>query len=100
MTINPYVGPDAVEPFLGSARKVDGGVFVLVRTSNKGAGQFQGLESGGKPVYRHVAEAVAAWSAENPGQCGYGDVGAVVGATHPAELARLREWIRNVVFLV
>jgi orotidine-5'-phosphate decarboxylase len=100
MTINPYLGRDAVEPFLGSARKVRGGVFVLVRTSNKGAGQFQDLECAGKPIYRHVAEAVGAWAAENPGQSGYGDVGAVVGATHPGELALIRQWVPNVVFLV
>jgi orotidine-5'-phosphate decarboxylase len=100
MTINPYLGRDAVEPFLKSAREVDGGVFVLVRTSNKAAGQFQDLEAAGRPLYRHVAEAVAAWSAENLGSCGYGDVGAVVGATHPGELALIRQWIPNVVFLV
>jgi orotidine-5'-phosphate decarboxylase len=100
LTINPYLGRDAVEPFLASARKCDGGVFVLVRTSNKGAKQFQDLQSDGKPVYQHVAEAVAAWSAENVGACEFGDVGAVVGATHPAELALVRQWIPNVLFLV
>jgi orotidine-5'-phosphate decarboxylase len=100
MTINPYLGRDAVEPFLASARRVQAGVFVLVRTSNKGAGQFQDLECAGKPLYRHVAEAVAAWSAENLGGSGYGDVGAVVGATHPRELAQIRAWVPNVLFLV
>jgi orotidine-5'-phosphate decarboxylase len=100
MTINPYLGRDAVEPFLCSARKSGGGVLVLVRTSNKGAGQFQDLECAGQPLYRHVAEAVGAWAAENLGQTGYGDVGAVVGATHPAELALIRRWLPNVLFLV
>ena len=100
MTINPYLGRDAVEPFLASARRSGGGVFVLVRTSNKGAGQFQDLDCTGKPLYRHVAEAVAAWAAENLGQSGYGDVGAVVGATHPEELALIRHWAPNVLFLV
>src|ERR1019366_1323905 len=100
LTINPYLGRDAVEPFLASARKCDGGVFVLVRTSNKGAAQFQDLLCDNKPVYQHVAEAVGAWSAENVGACGFGDVGAVVGATHPAELALVRKWIPNVLFLV
>jgi orotidine-5'-phosphate decarboxylase len=100
MTINPYLGRDAVEPFLASARKVHAGVFVLVRTSNKGAGQFQDLECAGKPLFRHVAEAVADWSAENLGQCGYGDVGAVAGATHPAELGQIRQWAPRVLFLV
>ena len=100
LTINPYLGRDAVEPFLASARRCEGGVFVLVRTSNKGAKQFQDLSCDGKPVYQRVAEAVGAWSAGNLGTCGYGDVGAVVGATHPAELALVRKWIANVLFLV
>jgi orotidine-5'-phosphate decarboxylase len=100
LTVNPYLGRDAVEPFLTSARRCDGGVFVLVRTSNKGAKQFQDLACAGKPLYQHVAEAVGAWSAENLGVSGYGDVGAVVGATHPAELALVRQWIPHVVFLV
>lgn len=100
LTINPYLGSDAVEPFLASARRCDGGVFVLVRTSNKGAKQFQDLQCDGKPVYQHVAEAVGAWSAENLGACGFGDVGAVVGATHPAELALVRRSIPHVLFLV
>ena len=100
MTINPYLGRDAVEPFLASARKVGGGVFVLVRTSNAGAGQFQDLTCDGKPLYRHVAAAVGAWAREKLGSSGFGDVGAVVGATHPRELALLREWLPEAVFLV
>lgn len=100
ITINPYLGRDAVEPFLASARRSGGGVFVLVRTSNKGAGQFQDLECGGRPLYEHVAAAVQTWSKENLGACGLGDVGAVVGATHPAELVRLRELLPEVVFLI
>jgi orotidine-5'-phosphate decarboxylase len=100
LTINPYLGRDAVEPFLASARQTGGGVFILVRTSNPGAGQFQDLTSGGKPLYQHVAEAVGAWANENLGRCGYGDVGAVVGATHPAELRTLRQLIAQVIFLV
>ena len=87
MTINPYLGRDAVEPFLASAGEAQAGVFVLVRTSNAGAGQFQDLVCGGKPLYEHVAAAVGDWAEENLGTSGLGDVGAVVGATHPAELA-------------
>jgi orotidine-5'-phosphate decarboxylase len=100
ITVNPYLGRDAVEPFLKSARAVEGGVFVLVRTSNAGAGLFQDLRCEGTPVYEHVADAVTAWSAERLGACGLGDVGAVVGATYPAELARLRERMPGVIFLV
>jgi orotidine-5'-phosphate decarboxylase len=100
LTVNPYLGRDAVEPFLQSARRWQRGVFVLVRTSNAGAGQFQDLDCGGRPLYRHVADAVAAWSRENLGECGLGDVGAVVGATYPAEMTTLREALPHVLFLV
>jgi orotidine-5'-phosphate decarboxylase len=100
LTINPYLGRDAVEPFLASARRCDAGVIVLVRTSNPGGGQFQDLPVAGKPLYQHVAEAVGAWAAENLGASGYGDVGAVVGATNPGELALVRQWIPHVLILV
>ena len=100
LTINPYLGRDAVEPFLQSARKGGRGVFVLVRTSNPGSGQFQNLLIDGRPLYVHVAEAVAAWTRENLGKDGFGDVGAVVGATHPTELRQLRQVIPEAIFLV
>jgi orotidine-5'-phosphate decarboxylase len=100
LTINPYLGRDAVEPFLSAAKKADRGVFVLVRTSNPGAGLFQDLVCDGKPLYRHVAAEVAKWNAATIGECGLGDVGAVVGATHPRELAELRAELPDVWFLV
>lgn len=100
LTINPYLGRDAVEPFVQTARRLARGLFVLVRTSNPGAGLFQDLVCDGKPLYRHVAEAVAAWNAENRSSNGLGDVGAVVGATHPRELAELREVMPDVWLLV
>ncbi len=86
LTVTPYLGRDAIEPFLKSARASSRGVFVLVRTSNPGAGQFQDLRCDGKPLYMHVAEAVGSWAAEHRGKTGFGDVGAVVGATHSQEL--------------
>ena len=105
LTINPYLGRDAVEPFIQSARRVGAGLFVLVRTSNPGAGQFQDLPissaaTAPRPLYQHVGEAVAAWARENLGECGLGDVGAVVGATYPSELATLRKLLPEVIFLV
>jgi orotidine-5'-phosphate decarboxylase len=107
VTINPYLGRDAVEPFLQTARRNGTGVFVLVRTSNPGAGLFQDLEAkttgstdAARPLFELVGEAVRGWSQENLGACGYGDVGAVVGATYPAELARLRAMLPEVFFLV
>jgi orotidine-5'-phosphate decarboxylase len=100
LTVNPYLGREAVEPFLASARRAGRGVFVLVRTSNPGAGQFQDLDCGGRPLYLHVAQAVGTWSRENLGRCGFGDVGAVVGATHSAELQAIRQLLPDVLFLL
>jgi orotidine-5'-phosphate decarboxylase len=95
LTVNPYLGEDAVEPFIGAAQKADRGLFVLVRTSNAGAGLFQDRVCDGKPLYRHVGDAVAKWDAAAPGT-----VGAVVGATRPRELAELRAALPGVWFLV
>jgi orotidine-5'-phosphate decarboxylase len=100
LTVNPYLGRDAVEPFLTAARRDGRGLFVLVRTSNPGSGLFQNLVCDGKPLYQHVAAAVAAWNGEGLGASGLGDVGAVVGATHPAELRLLREQLPDVWLLV
>lgn len=100
LTVNAYLGRDAIEPFLQSARRGKRGLFVLVRTSNKGAGQFQDLICEGKPLFHQVALAVGAWNRENLGACQLGDVGAVVGATHPAELAMVRQLLPEAWFLV
>ncbi|OWK36175.1 orotidine-5'-phosphate decarboxylase [Fimbriiglobus ruber] len=100
LTVNPYLGEDAVEPFVTAARASGRGLFVLVRTSNAGAGLFQNLVCDGKPIYLHVGEAVARWNANTIGQCGLGAIGAVVGATHPRELVELRAALPNVWFLV
>jgi orotidine-5'-phosphate decarboxylase len=100
LTVNPYLGRDAIEPFLARARRDGRGLFVLVRTSNAGAGLFQDLVCDGRPLYQHVAAAVADWNGGGLGACGLGDVGAVVGATHPAELKLLREQLPDVWLLV
>jgi orotidine-5'-phosphate decarboxylase len=94
LTVNPYLGRDSVEPFLNRARRDDRGLFILVRTSNPGAGLFQNLNCSGRPLYQHVAQAVNEWNA------GRGDVGAVIGATHPTELKLLREMMPEVWFLI
>jgi orotidine-5'-phosphate decarboxylase len=100
LTVNAYLGRDAVEPFLESARRQGRGVFILVRTSNPGAGLFQDLVCEGRPLFLHMAEAVRKWTGENLGRCGFGDVGAVVGATHSAELATVRGVLENAYLLV
>ena len=89
ITVNPYLGGDGVAPFVKVAAREGKGLFVLVRTSNASAREFQDLVAEGKPVYRHVADRLAAWAAPHRGGSGYSLVGAVVGATYPAELAEL-----------
>jgi orotidine-5'-phosphate decarboxylase len=93
VTLHPYLGRDSVDPFLAHCRADRGGkaVFVLVRTSNPGARDFQDLQVGDAPLSETVARAVTAWGSDFPRHHGYGPVGAVVGATWPKELARLRE---------
>lgn len=88
VTINPYLGTDSVQPFLDACRRTGGGVYVLVRTSNPSSAEFQAR---GEPALMHqVADAVVRWGADLVGESGFSSVGAVVGATHPNELAELR----------
>jgi orotidine-5'-phosphate decarboxylase len=92
VTLHPYLGADSVAPFLKACHPDRGGkaVFVLVRTSNPGARDFQDLLVGGEALCDVVARAVTRWGSDLPKAEGYSPVGAVVGATWPQELARLR----------
>ncbi|HSR93726.1 MAG TPA: orotidine-5'-phosphate decarboxylase [Solirubrobacterales bacterium] len=80
ITVHPYLGGEALAPFLERHEKL---VFVLARTSNPGAGEFQDLIAGGMPLYRHVSRAVTDWNAA-------GNCGLVVGATYPEEMRAVR----------
>lgn len=100
VTLSPYLGHDTVEPFLEPCRTHGKGVFVLVRTSNPSAVDFQDLIAGEKPVYRHVADRVDAWGRDLVGEEGYSSVGAVVGATYPRELREIREAHPRLLLLV
>ena len=88
-TVAPYVGLDSIEPFCSAGRYA----LVLARTSNPGAGDFQDLETGGRPLYERVVErCVARFPAES---CGF-----VVGATYPDEAKRLRALAPDRLFLM
>jgi orotidine-5'-phosphate decarboxylase len=80
MTANPYLGADALEEL---TRYRDRGVYVVCRTSNPGAADLQHLDGGGRPLYLRVAELAERVNAA-------GNVGLVVGATAPAQLAEVR----------
>jgi orotidine-5'-phosphate decarboxylase len=88
VTVNPYLGHDSIEPFTYYA---DRAVFILCRTSNPGAGDFQdaacaaGQTSGSpQPLYQLVARKAQEWNTRN-------NVGLVVGATYPQELKEIRQ---------
>jgi len=88
LTVNPYLGRDSVQPFVDAAKEEGGAIFCLVKTSNPGAGDLQELDVGGRTVAQEIANWTCDW---NGAGAGYGPVGAVVGATRPAELHAFRE---------
>lgn len=90
LTVNPYLGTDTLRPFLELAVERRAGLYVLVRTSNPGAGDFQDRRTSGETLYEAVARSVDSLNAESRGGSVYGPVGAVVGATYSEELAALR----------
>ncbi len=101
VTVNPYLGSDGIEPFIRVCGLEKKGIFVLVKTSNPSAGEFQDLISQGKPLYEHVAERVTAWGEElTCKDCDYSGVGAVVGATYPKVGAALRKVMPRAYILV
>jgi orotidine-5'-phosphate decarboxylase len=100
LTVSPYLGDDSLTPFAKVAAERSAGIFVLVKTSNPGGRTFQDLATAGRPLYLHVAELVERMAAESRGDCGYGAVGAVAGATYPAQLAELRAAMPSTWFLV
>jgi orotidine-5'-phosphate decarboxylase len=101
LTINPYLGSDSLEPFVNLAVKRNAGLYVLVRTSNPGAADFQDQTSNQIPLYRRVAETVEKLSkSSNSNGEPYGCVGAVVGATWPTQLTELRSQMPTVPFLI
>ncbi len=91
LTVNPYMGRDSVEPYLG---RPDKGVIVLCRTSNPGGSDLQFLDVGGEQLFERVARLVAdEWN-------GHGNCALVVGATFPGEIARVRELAGDMPLLV
>ncbi len=98
ITVHPYLGAEALQPFLAQANK---GIIVLCRTSNPGAGEFQDLQvptastqSGFEPLYRFVARRVAdKWNK-------HGNCALVIGATYPQELREVRGLVGDMPILI
>lgn len=100
ITINPLLGSDGVAPFIEQAAEQGRGLFALVKTSNPSSAEIQDLSCDGKPLYERVAALVEQWGTPYRGECGYSLVGAVVGATFPRVVARLREAMPHTFFLL
>ena len=100
LTVNPWLGRDAIEPFLGAVRRGGAGIFVLVRTSNAGGDLQDVILKDGTTMWHHVASLVAEWGEETTGDVGLSSVGAVVGATHPRAVAEARRLMPRTILLL
>ena len=101
MTIIPYMGYDSMSSFFKTCLQNKKGVFVCVKTSNPGSADVQNLKTeNGKFIYEIIAEMVNEESKKHLGKYGYSNIGAVVGATFPAEATALRKIMPNSFFLV
>jgi orotidine-5'-phosphate decarboxylase len=100
LTVNPWLGRDAVEPFLGAVRRGGAGIFVLLRTSNPGGDLQDAVLKDGRPMWHHVASLIDEWGEDTVGEVGLSSVGAVVGATHPRAVADARRLMPRTIFLL
>ncbi len=95
-TANPLLGLDALEPLVAAAEAAGAGVFALVRTSNPGAADVEDLPAPERPLHERLAELVDGLAPRLAGTAGLSGMGAVVGATEPEHIARLRELMPRV----
>ena len=101
VTANPLLGLDALEPLVAAAEAAGAGVFALVRTSNPGAADVQDLATAEGPLHERLAAVVDGLADRLAGSdSGLSGAGAVVGATEPAHIARLRELMPRAIFLI
>jgi orotidine-5'-phosphate decarboxylase len=99
VTLNPYLGIETLMPFVEAAGS-EGGIAVLVRTSNPGAGDFQDLPVDGQPLWARVAEQLVPLQEKMMGSLGWSSLMVVAGATWPEEARRLRAILPRTLFLV
>lgn len=101
VTVNGYLGTDGIAPFVEECEKNEKGIFVLVKTSNPSGAEIQNMVlENGVPMYEYMGGLVEKWGESTVGKYGYSSVGAVVGATHPTEAARLRKVLPHTFFLI
>src|SRR5438128_1870594 len=101
LTVNPYLGRDAVEPFLAACRRDGGGIFCVLKTSNAGSSEILDLVlSDGRPFWHEAARLVREWGEDLVGEHGLTSVGAVVGATHPRSIGEARRALPQSILLL
>ncbi|HEY3961753.1 MAG TPA: orotidine-5'-phosphate decarboxylase [Gaiellaceae bacterium] len=100
LTVNPWLGRESVDPYLAAARRDGAGIFAIVKTSNFGADIQDVILRDGRPMWQHVAAAVAEWGEDLVGEVGLSSVGAVVGATHPREVGEARKLMPQTILLL
>lgn len=100
LTVSPYLGEDSLQPFVDRCQVTSSGLFVLVKTSNPGSGFIQDLKFDSQTISQRIANWVQEQSKSQLGSCGYGPIGAVVGATYPEELLELRARMPNAWLLI
>ncbi len=100
LTINPFLGDDTIAPFVSECKDNNRGLFILARTSNKSAAQYQEAMIDGVPLYQRIARDIQQLSTSGLGENGFSPFGAVVGATWPEEIIRLRKEMPNVFILM
>jgi orotidine-5'-phosphate decarboxylase len=101
LTVNPYLGLDALEPFAAAAQSSGAGLFVLVRTSNPGSRDLQELPVGETPLYERVAASLVPLAARlRAPETEWSSCGVVVGASHAEESRRVRRILPRSLFLV
>lgn len=101
ITLNPYMGFDSIFPYLPYVNNREKGVFILLRTSNKGAQDLQYIETyDNRKIYDIMGEKIQMLGQNYKGQSGYSSIGAVMGCTHKEEGVKLRERFSDTFFLI
>ena len=90
VTLNGYMGSDAIKPFLDQCVARNKSAFVLAKTSNPSSVELQDMVAGDRVVYTVMGDLIERWGKDTAGKYGYNALGAVVGATHPSVLKELR----------
>ena len=100
ITLNPYMGMDSINPYEKYLESGEKGIFVLLRTSNPGANDFEILKTGEEELFYTVGDKLKALNEKYLGENGYGPVGLVVGATHTQEVEKIRQRYKDNFFLI